>query len=243
MAFTKNTDDMNIIQKLDDEPNDVGGLTATQLKVEFDKSGIYLKAFINSHIDELGGTSAAGNIGFATSAAVPAANVQAAIENVQSQLTGISQGGVANGSITAVKLADGAVSWEDVSEDVDVDVDDSNFGTIVESCALQAKKFLYSRAIGIMAYEIRLGMETSAAAEIRLIQTNYLAPEAPIAGRAANVFMPYQLPSASSAIRPQLAYAMCRKEPNVSRMEYVLALTEARNGQVFLSGWYFCDGE
>lgn len=242
MAFTKNTDDMNIIQKLDDEPNDVGGLTATQLKVEFDKSGIYLKAFINSHIDELGASNAAANIGFASSAAVPAANVQAAIENVQGQIAGISQGSVANGSITAVKLADGAVSWEDVTQSVDIEVDESNFGTIVESCTLQAKKFLYSRALGIMAYEIRLGMETSAAAEIRLIQTNYLAPEAPIAGRAADVFMPYQLPSASAETRPQTAYAMCRKEPNTERMEYILVLTGARNGQVFLSGWYFCDG-
>ena len=30
--------DMDIIQKLDDEPNDVGGLTAQELKEEFDKA-------------------------------------------------------------------------------------------------------------------------------------------------------------------------------------------------------------
>ena len=30
-------DDLDIIQKLDDEPNDVGGLTAAQLKAKFDE--------------------------------------------------------------------------------------------------------------------------------------------------------------------------------------------------------------
>lgn len=39
--------DLNIIQKLDDEPNDVGGLTSDQLKAKFDESGNIIKKYIN----------------------------------------------------------------------------------------------------------------------------------------------------------------------------------------------------
>jgi len=48
MALTKFTEDMNIIQKLDDEPNDVGGLSSTQLKEAFDKGGNAVKTFLNN---------------------------------------------------------------------------------------------------------------------------------------------------------------------------------------------------
>ena len=41
------TDDLDIIQKLDDEPNDVGGLTAAELKAKFDESGNTIKEYIN----------------------------------------------------------------------------------------------------------------------------------------------------------------------------------------------------
>lgn len=39
--------DLNIIQKLDDEPNDVGGLTPAQLKAKFDEAGNAIKDYIN----------------------------------------------------------------------------------------------------------------------------------------------------------------------------------------------------
>lgn len=39
--------DLNIIQKLDDEPNDVGGLTAAELKAKFDEAGNIIKEYIN----------------------------------------------------------------------------------------------------------------------------------------------------------------------------------------------------
>lgn len=40
--------DMNVIQKLDDEPNDVGGLTAAELKAKFDEAGNTIKDYINN---------------------------------------------------------------------------------------------------------------------------------------------------------------------------------------------------
>lgn len=39
--------DLNVIQKLDDEPNDVGGLTSADLKAKFDESGNIIKKYIN----------------------------------------------------------------------------------------------------------------------------------------------------------------------------------------------------
>ena len=39
--------DLSIIQKLDDEPNDVGGLTSAELKERFDRAGNIIKEYIN----------------------------------------------------------------------------------------------------------------------------------------------------------------------------------------------------
>lgn len=44
------TSDLDIIQKLDDEPNDVGGLSAQQLKAKFDEAGNIIKTFINDSL-------------------------------------------------------------------------------------------------------------------------------------------------------------------------------------------------
>lgn len=40
--------DISFISKLDDEPNDVGGMTSAQLKAEFDKAGNTIKDYINN---------------------------------------------------------------------------------------------------------------------------------------------------------------------------------------------------
>lgn len=42
--------DLNIIQKLDDEPNDVGGLSSAQLKAKFDEAGNVIKEYINNDL-------------------------------------------------------------------------------------------------------------------------------------------------------------------------------------------------
>lgn len=64
MALSKLTKDMAIIQKLDDEPNDVGGLTAAELKAKFDEAGETIKAFLNdSLLPELSGDNAAESLG------------------------------------------------------------------------------------------------------------------------------------------------------------------------------------
>lgn len=47
MALTKLTKDMGIISALDDEPNDIGGLSATNLKAKFDEGNTAVKDYIN----------------------------------------------------------------------------------------------------------------------------------------------------------------------------------------------------
>ena len=43
-------DDVDNVQQLDDEPNDVGGLTAQELKAVFDKTGADLATFLNDQL-------------------------------------------------------------------------------------------------------------------------------------------------------------------------------------------------
>lgn len=109
MALPTCNEDMNIISKLDDEPNDVGGLSAASLKAKFDLAGNLLKKALNDLVAALGNNAAAKSIGFTPTTAVNKTNVQDAIENVQSQIANVSQSGIADASVTAAKIADGAV--------------------------------------------------------------------------------------------------------------------------------------
>lgn len=114
MPFTRLTEDLNIISKLADEPNDVGGLTAAELKAEFDKAGNAVKDWINTVLlPSLEGEGGAGSLGVrAISSLTGAGTVQAALEKLVAQMQEITQGAVANGSINAEKLAPGAVETE-----------------------------------------------------------------------------------------------------------------------------------
>lgn len=91
MAFTRIDDDMDIIQKLDDEPNDVGGLTAAELKEEFDSAGNIMKQRVNRLMTELEAAPSAHSIGFTSTEAIAKNNVQDAIEAVQTNLESTEQ--------------------------------------------------------------------------------------------------------------------------------------------------------
>lgn len=52
MALSKFEKDMDIISALDDEPNDVGGLSADELKAKFDEGGNAVKTYINDTLTE-----------------------------------------------------------------------------------------------------------------------------------------------------------------------------------------------
>lgn len=117
MALPTCNEDMNIISKLDDEPNDVGGLSAASLKAKFDLAGNLLKKALNDLVAALGGESAAKCIGFVATEAVNKTNVQEAIENVQAQIAGVSQAGIADGAVTTEKIAKGAVTYHQIANE------------------------------------------------------------------------------------------------------------------------------
>lgn len=129
--LSKFTDDLDIIATLDTEPNDIGGLSADELKAKFDEAGNIIKKYINETlIPELAGTNGAANIGIETIAGLTGVlTVQAALEKIEQQMAEMTQGAVSDNSIgteklinlavttmkladlavTAAKLADGAV--------------------------------------------------------------------------------------------------------------------------------------
>lgn len=93
--------DLSIIQKLDDYPNDVGGLSAAELKAKFDEGGLTLQAYINNVLIP---ALIASNLAFAPTTAINASTIQAAIENVQAQVAGSAAGSIPNNTVGMEKL-------------------------------------------------------------------------------------------------------------------------------------------
>ena len=98
-SFTKKIID------LIDQPN----MQPDELKAYFDSSPEEVRQAHNSLCDALttatSAATAAANLGFQTTAGVPADNVQDAIEDVQAQLTAAVLGNIPSGSVTQDKLA------------------------------------------------------------------------------------------------------------------------------------------
>lgn len=165
MALPTCNEDMDIISKLDDEPNDVGGLPAAALKAKFDLAGKLLKKALNDLVAALGNNAAAKSIGFAPTTAVNADNVQDAIENVQSQIAGVSQGGIANGAVTEEKIADGAVTSEKIKSGAiqkihftagalqeDIPADELTFSATSTECALSTHWCKFAVELGTVLF-------------------------------------------------------------------------------------------
>ncbi len=105
MAFTIPDDVLGTISKLSNYPNRIERLKAAALKAQFDADAKTVMGALKRLIQELGLATAARNVGFEKTTAVNADNVQDAIENVQSQIAGVSQGGIADASVTPQKIA------------------------------------------------------------------------------------------------------------------------------------------
>lgn len=110
--LTKLLADLSIISILDNEPNDVGGLSAEEFKAKFDEAANIIKDYINETLlPELASTIGAENVGIATIAGVTGAEtVQTALEKLEQQMAEMTQGAVADNSINTAKLVDGAVT-------------------------------------------------------------------------------------------------------------------------------------
>lgn len=117
MPFDRMNKDLAIIAKLDDEPNDVTGLTAAELKEKFDEGGKALKEYINDTLlPALEGQGAAGELGAVPFGGVTGTNVQAQIKQVADSVEQVALGQIPDKSIGADKLADGAVTAEKIPD-------------------------------------------------------------------------------------------------------------------------------
>ena len=96
MAIDKFTDDIGYISKLADEPNDTGGMTADQLKAEFDKAGKAIQTYINTTL-------------------IPEAenDIYLASQGKQSGQQ-IETEGIADSAITTAKLGDYSVTTDKI---------------------------------------------------------------------------------------------------------------------------------
>lgn len=98
MALTKFEKDLNIVSALDNEPNDVGGLTSEELKAKFDEGSKAIQKYINETLipeTEAAVEEVRGEIEGA---------VNEATENLESQLRGVVLGQIPDGTITEEKL-------------------------------------------------------------------------------------------------------------------------------------------
>lgn len=94
MDFTPLEKNMDIISALDDEPNDVGGLTATELKAKFDEGGNAIKDYLNNTV-------------------IPEVKVALGDKAGKDELQGLVLGQIPDGTITEDKLS------EELKEQID----------------------------------------------------------------------------------------------------------------------------
>ena len=117
MGFTKLTKDMAVIAALDTEPNDVGGLTAEELKNKFDEAGKAVQQYLNEVlVRELEGSLAAEKLGAVLRGVEM--TVQMALDTLSHDMAALVMGAVPDGSIAEEKLADECVTAEKLHHSV-----------------------------------------------------------------------------------------------------------------------------
>lgn len=247
MAFEKMTDNMNIISSLGDEPNEDNGLSASKLKEKFDTAGLLAKEAINKLISALGASTAAGNIGFASSTQVPAGNVQDAIDNVQAQLVGVSQGAVANGSITSEKLADGAVTAGKIApgaiEFLDVS-DQYQFvgGINTTGEEVVEQEFRYAPALGVVAFRLRLSVkvESENGTMFFFCADGPYTPRYNAYGEAVNASLASSRADQTVGVCAEISYVENLNGGN-RYLNLHLYVSKAAQEPVVVNGWFFAD--
>lgn len=116
MAFTKLSDDLDIVAKLDDEPNDVGGLSPDELKAVFDEAGNKIKKYINEVLtEELESRAGAENIGIVPIQDVDATTVQRALELINYRIAQAVAATIPDFSIKAIKLASNSITRDKIA--------------------------------------------------------------------------------------------------------------------------------
>jgi hypothetical protein len=117
MSLPKFEDDLNIISKLDDEPNDVGGLSSTELKAKFDEAALIIQNYINNVLLAGLDNGGAENISVSEIPGVPDIyTVQEALVALKEQINNAALGNIPDRSIVAVKIALEAVGSDELAD-------------------------------------------------------------------------------------------------------------------------------
>ncbi len=126
MSFNKCNDDLDIIAKLDDEPNDVGGLSAGQLKAEFDRAGKLIQEYINrTLLPQLEGPAAAESLGARLDGEVTSVQGALNVLRTASQKAGnLPTGGHAGQLLVKTSDAVYDAAWQDVFAAVEFAAED-----------------------------------------------------------------------------------------------------------------------
>lgn len=125
MSMTKLTTDLDIIQKLDDEPNDVTGLTAAQVKAKFDESGNDIKTFINDILTAEIDLLAAGVISVIGIPTLSGTNVQDVLESIKLRIDAIAVANV-NAEVANTHVGADARTYTSLSDRFDtIDITDA----------------------------------------------------------------------------------------------------------------------
>lgn len=117
MALTLFDKDLDIIAKLADEPNDVGGLGADQFKAEFDKAGNIIKDYINKTlIPEVESDIDKAAQGIGTGGGI---NGESILDDSipDTKIKSVNGNKIADSTINGTKLAKATIPREKLAED------------------------------------------------------------------------------------------------------------------------------
>lgn len=118
MAFTLFTKNMSIIALLPDEPNDVGGLSAEQLKEKFDEGGNALKEYLNKTlIPEVEAAIEAAALGVPSGGGIDGRIiVDGSIGTEKYAAASVTEPVIADRAVTEPKVADRAITGSKVAK-------------------------------------------------------------------------------------------------------------------------------
>ena len=117
MALPKLEKDLANISKLDDNPNDVGGLEPNELKAEFDQAGLDIKEYINQELlPYLEGIQAAASLGIQTISGMSnAKTIQEALEALKLAIDNTATGAIPDASLAGSKLVSEAITEREIA--------------------------------------------------------------------------------------------------------------------------------
>ena len=121
MSLPRMNTDLNIIQTLDDRPNDTGGLTPAALKAKFDEAVTTFQNWMNNTFSSyLESYAGAGSIGVTTFDNYTDTDLQSLLESMAADITSAGVGNISsnsiytaaiqNSAVTTAKIDDGAVT-------------------------------------------------------------------------------------------------------------------------------------